>query len=318
MDCKSLQGFSQLTKMNQKLSSNNKNPRVLLIGNGINRAFGNSSWDDIIGKMSCRTYSEKEEKVLKGMPYPLQAVVASVDCVDMGIELFAKELCENKITEQQKVILRKLISNHYDAILTTNYSYEIEYALDEAFSCKYKQKCSHRKTTYTGNTVDEQFGLFKYQEVNLDGRLIPVWHIHGEAARPKSIVLGHYYYGKLLGRLQNYVSNVIRRHEGCCRHEKQFTPISWLDYFLVGDLHIVGLGLDMSEMDLWWLLNCKKINADKLGNGVVTWHEPNLETPQSLPKKLLAETYGMKVDTMSVEDGQYAEYYSKLLKALGN
>lgn len=291
-----------------------KRPRVLLLGNGINRAFGNSSWGDILDKMSCGAYSEKEIKKLKTMPYPLQAVVASADCVDKGVELFAKDLCSNEVNEKQKDILQKLIDNKYDAILTTNYSYEIEYAMDESFSCKYKQKCSHRKTTYKGTTVDEQFGLFKYNEVSCKDTTIPVWHIHGEAARPKSIVLGHYYYGKLLSRLQYYVSTVISRYEGCNRYKKSFTPKSWLDYFLVGDVDIIGLGLDTSEMDLWWLINCKKINCEKLGNGAVTWYEPNLNNENAFAKKVLAETYGMKVLTDTVGKEEFEKYYFQLVE----
>lgn len=288
-------------------------PRVLLLGNGINRAFGSNSWGDILDKMSCGTYSEKEIKMLKTLPYPLQAVVASADCVDKGVEIFAEDLCRNEVNEKQKEILQKLIKNKYDVILTTNYSYEIEYAIDESFSCKYKQKCSYRKTTYKGSSVDEQFGLFKYNEVKCEDKTIPVWHIHGEAARPKSIVIGHYYYGKLLSRLQYYVSNVISRYEGCNRYKKPFLPKSWLDYILVGDVDIIGLGLDTSEIDLWWLVNCKKINGEKLGRGDVTWYEPNLDNENAFTKKVLAKTYGMNVLTESVGKAEFEKYYLQLL-----
>lgn len=39
-----------------------------------------------------------------------------------------------------------------------------------------------------------------------------VWHIHGEAARHGTMILGHYYYGKLLSKMQQYVSSLIARH----------------------------------------------------------------------------------------------------------
>lgn len=291
-----------------------KHPKILLLGNGINRAYGSNSWDDILGGISCGTYSEKEINMLKKLPYPMQAVVASADCVDKGVEIFAEDLCKNEVNEIQKDILRLLIENRYDTVLTTNYSYEIECALDDNFLCKYKQKSSYRKTSYKGTNVDEQFGLFKYMEVNHNDVMIPIWHIHGEAARPKSIILGHYYYGKLLSRLQCYVSNVISRYEGCNRYKKDFIPQSWLDYFLIGDVDIIGLGLDASEMDLWWLINCKKINSEKLGRCTVNWYEPNLDSDSAFAKKVLAKTYGVNVKTEIVGNGEFEKYYRRLVE----
>ena len=32
----------------------------------------------------------------------------------------------------------------------------------------------------------------------------------------------------------------------------------WLDSFVLGNVNILGLGMDFSELDLWWLLNRKK------------------------------------------------------------
>lgn len=291
-------------------------PKILLLGNGINRAFGSDSWGDILGRISCGTYTKKEIELLKGMPYPLQAVVASGACVDKGVELFAEKLCDAKLGEQHRDVLISLINNNFDAILTTNYSYEIEAAIDELFISKYKQRCSYRKSDYKGSTVDSQFGLFHYNNMQIEEDFIPIWHIHGEAARPKSIVLGHYYYGKLLSRLQYYVSNVISRYEGCNRYKKSFAPRSWLDYFLISDVHIVGLGLDTSELDLWWLINCKKIHSDKLGQGSIIWHEPNLDAKNSFSRKTLAETYGVKIDTHIVKANGYKQYYSSCISSL--
>ena len=30
---------------------------------------------------------------------------------------------------------------------------------------------------------------------------------------------------------------------------------SWIDLFFISDVHVVGYGFDMSEIDLWWILN---------------------------------------------------------------
>ena len=31
----------------------------------------------------------------------------------------------------------------------------------------------------------------------------------------------------------------------------------WLDYFLMGDVHAVGFGFDLSEFDIWWAIERK-------------------------------------------------------------
>ena len=40
---------------------------------------------------------------------------------------------------------------------------------------------------------------------------------------------------------------------------------SWLDYFLMSNLYIVGLGMDFSEFDLWWILNRRMRENQKSG-----------------------------------------------------
>ena len=111
--------------------------------------------------------------------------------------------------------------------------------------------------TNEGNEPRKQFGIYKYFEI--DGKSI--WHIHGEAAIPKSMILGHYYYGKLLSEIQNRVPQFMRSYKMAISKGISVTYKSWIDYFLVGDIHIIGLSLDPSEMDLWWLINFKNATS---------------------------------------------------------
>lgn len=92
------------------------------------------------------------------------------------------------------------------------------------------------------------------------------------------------------------------------RHGEPFYPRSWVDYLLFGDVTILGLGMSMCEMDLWWLMNCKKRN----GRGKITYIEPNV----SNDKKLLAKAYGVEVITPEVGEGGYPEYYARILESL--
>ena len=83
---------------------------------------------------------------------------------------------------------------------------------------------------------------------------------------------------------------------------------SWLDYFLLGDVHIVGLGMSLSELDLWWLVNCKKRHFP---DRTVTLYKPDIRPEE----KLLAEAYGVRVNTAGFT-GDYKAYYQWLYEEL--
>lgn len=287
-------------------------PKVLLLGNGINRSFNANSWDSLIDNLSCGKYGKAKQKLVSSMPYPLQAVIASEDCVNEGCELLAKELVKVEVEEEQSSILNNLLNQGFDAVLTTNYTYDVEKAVCPGFQVGFQKRSKYRITTFKGNTADEQYGLFKCMMLDNDCGAMPVWHIHGEAARPNSMVLGHYYYGNLLGRIQQRASEIIRRYEGCKKYKRSFQPHSWVDYFLIGDVYIVGLGMDFFEMDLWWLVNCKRRHSD-IFPGKVKWFEPNLDTDKCFAKKELAELYSITTRSETVKgDEGYKAYYRNL------
>ena len=85
-------------------------------------------------------------------------------------------------------------------------------------------------------------------EKNKDGRILlqtynrfpgssqEIWHIHGEARKPNSIVLGHLYYGNLLTRCSGYLYGDAGCEEG--------EVFSWVDAFMLGDVYTLGFGYD--------------------------------------------------------------------------
>ena len=106
--------------------------------------------------------------------------------------------------------------------------------------------------------------------------------IHGEARKPDSMIIGNYYYGKLLRRcverLDGDFSNENphqRSRTGRSKtdyfkiNKSQNRPIkvgSWIDAFVLGDVYVLGFGLDFSEVDIWWLLEYKANHTDLCGN----------------------------------------------------
>ena len=234
----------------------NTNDKVILVGNGINRTYGVSSWDGLIARIQTKELTEDEKEVLKNVPYPLQPVILTEDNIDKKMKDIAEELSSFKPSEEEIKLIQNLLTLPVETILTTDYTYEIEKSILPEFECKVGRSSKFRKKTYKLAGKYEMNRLHTYFQVADDKPTI--WHIHGEAAKPDTMVLGHYYYGKNLAKIQQYVSNLISRYKSAVSKGQTFNYQSWVDYFLLCDVYIVGLGMDMSEMDLWWLVNCKK------------------------------------------------------------
>ena len=285
-------------------------PNVLLLGNGINKAFGKSSWDELIDEIATETFTKEEKARIEKMPYPLRPVIVTNDQVDVRLDKISKKMVPTDLESGQKELIKSFVNMDFDAILTTNYTYEIEKAIDESFLCKPKAPCKYRTYLSECSSRDKQFCLERCMKVPSENGNKYIWHIHGEAALPTTMILGHYYYGKLLSKIQQYITTFKKRYEGCNRHKRDFQPKSWIDYFLIGNVHVVGFGMDLAELDLWWLINCKKRNAKDYGN--IFFYEPNMDSDRHFAKRKLAEAYGVNVVTKPVET-DYQHYYMELV-----
>ena len=271
-------------------------PKVLLLGNGINRAFGMASWENLLDSIS-------QGKVLDldNVPYPLRAVILTNDNVGNNMKEIAPMLAKMRASTEEEQLLRSIVLP-FDVVLTSNYTYELEKALCPEFKICINSPCKFRKFARIDTTTFARNALHTYFEFsNMDKS---IWHIHGEAAKPDTMVLGHYYYGKLLAEMQKYISVLIKRYKTCKTTGNAFEYRSWMDYFLIGDVTIVGFGLDLSEIDLWWLINAKKRHFPETH---ITFYKPDIKESE----KLLAEAYGIKVVSDKFEDS-FTDYYYKL------
>ena len=291
-----------------------KTPNVLLLGNGINRAFGASSWDDIISGLSTGEYDSKPgwAKEIQKLPNSLQTIVISSDSVHDGMKQVSEKLMPCSLKAEHGNMLRNYLDLNFDAVLTTNYSYEIEKALLHDFTIIQGKASKYRNRTMIGTKPQEQFGIFKYLDV--DGKNI--WHVHGEAAKADSMVLGHYYYGKLLSEIQNRVPQFIGAYKVSKTRRIDITIKSWIDYFLIGNIYIVGLSLDPSEMDLWWLINCKKRNFCNCGK--IYLYEPNMENDKHIALRALADTFDISYSKTTVKKGGYKDYYRSVIDSIAS
>lgn len=275
-------------------------PSVLLLGNGINRAYDFASWDGLLLSLQNKPLGDEDKKVLDGVPYPLQAVIMSGDHVDEQMKNISMHLAELIPPEEEQKVLRQFAQLPIEAILTTNYTYEMEKSLSTDFSCKAGCKCKYRKSRNPDASKYEAEQLYTCFE--LSENTPSIWHIHGEAARPGTMIIGHYYYGKLIAKAQKYLAVHMASYKSFVYGKTDYMPNSWLDYFMLGDIYIIGLGMDLSEMDLWWLVNYKKRHFP---HTKITLFKPDIKSAE----RMLAEAYQIEVSEDGLCENAYKDYY---------
>lgn len=235
-----------------------KRPNVLLIGNGLilNSSINKNvkKWDEYVLSLPNEVIDSKEREKYKNIPYSILASLLSdkddskrynsyLNCFETQELLFDSSL-------------KKIATLPVDAILTTNYTYEIENIFYQKFSIlKDKTKFSY----YYSNKADGKYLLHHYNKFPNSPE---IWHIHGELRRKSSIILTHDEYVKLIGKL---VEENNKNSNKYVSFENHLKINSWLDYFIVGNLYIIGFSMDFSEVDLWWILNRRKREKGTVG-----------------------------------------------------
>lgn len=339
---------------------NGERPKVLLLGNGLMRAYGGVSWDDFLDEIKDKNAFPHPARQYM-LPMPLKAAMLANNNLSANLREIVKEgkveqefSSDHKIdwgsfvrtTEEMRTQICRLVNCGFDYVLTTNYSYEIEAALlgNEKLSPKQVAKLMNFHEVENAQT---QFLINTFNRVGD----VSVWHIHGEARKPDSMILGHYYYGKLLRRCVARLDGTreITEDKKPAYHgkEKEFIRNikakrpqrvgSWIDAFVLGDVYILGFGMDFSEADLWWLIEYKRNHPEFCGETI--FFDPGkdniskCEYDSTLPCEklesfiranqckvlLLRETYGVQTETLGVsihraED--YKNFYNKAIEEI--
>ncbi len=311
-------------------------PQVLLVGNGLNRAFQGDSWKNAVLKMwkNQRLKTETEKEAAKeALPYPFLIVLGTNDNVDTVLkeEEENEEKAENKEKKIKKIneyfptikdtpeltaMYGKLLTAGFDHILTTNYTYELERtAYPNVISIENYAARNLQSVSVPNKAPERKYLLHTYYNVEYEGHKNKIWHIHGEVRKPDSIILGHDYYGRLLNK---YQSEFAERKDKQFMHQKEGKdPImnSWLDAFIMGDVHVLGFGYDLSEFDLWWLLSRKKRENAECGK--VYFYEPSFGKEM---KHELMRAYGVKVSDLGFDSEKvdYKAFYEKAIEHICN
>lgn len=240
---------------------------ALLIGNGLNRCYEDNdsqiSWSSLLQKIA------KDDNVpfndSNSFPLEYECLVNSI-CEKRnksGKPLhFDAVLIETKtaIAEQVEAQFPPLNSIHHrfmnlpiDEIMTTNYDYVLERTFSPNISL---QSIKASRVVDKNNRAETKYSLKR--KLALSQKIFH--HIHGEANDPDSLCLGYGHYADSLTKIRDYVKGKVRVSNGSISTfsknsaEQSLAAKRWCDLFFTHDVHIVGLTLDVCEIDLWWLL----------------------------------------------------------------
>ena len=286
-----------------------RRPQVLLMGNGLTYGTG-VPWHELIRKVARPgiDLSEYEQRGPEGdfirfhVPNTVLTLATSETDDAARHKQYGQALACPSYPPNDA--LKTLLSLPFDAVLTTNYTYEAEAALFPRYpGLTDKSKLNYAWTT--DDQGDNKYLLRTFNRVRAGGP--DIWHIHGELRRPSSIILSHDEYARLVHHILAYNESRGRDYE---KFAAELKFKSWVDYFLMGDVYILGLGMDFSEFDLLWLLGRRRRLRERAGCGKLFFYEP--ETNENHHKQRALRDAGAEVRSCGVRicgGDDYARFY---------
>lgn len=286
----------------------------LLVGNGINRVTNqDAAWEQVLRALCVNELSRYELEHVKHKPFALlyEEIVFAHSRPGKVADLESKRRVANLVSSfEPNEFHRRLMRAPVKHVLTTNYDYTLERAT--------------RSSPIRSNLMSEsKYSAFRRRTVDQ----MHVWHIHGESEAPNTITLGYDQYSGYLQKLRAYATSERDGKKGSPfkRGERHFDaldagPYSWLDVFFRDDVHIVGCGLDFTEIDLWWALTYKKklqILQRSVGRTVFhCWYSGELDESSTAKNSLLA-ALGVEVESRDCSGGFEAAYDQLLGETFG-
>lgn len=291
---------------------NERRPQVLLLGNGLTYDAG-ISWYELIRKVARKDVDvnkyEKERVNERFTGYYVPNTVLTLATSETDDSNRHKQYGKafDQIIYQGNDYISQLVELPFDAILTANYTYEIEYSLFP----RYIDLSAQGKRKYAYQTCDKSEGRYLLRTYNrLDKNKPDIWHIHGELRRPSSIILSHDEYARMIHQILAYNKDRGSDYE---KKKNELRFDSWVDYYLMGDVYVLGLSLDFSDFDLWWLLGRRL--REKAECGKFIFYEPVEE--KNKYKQLALIDSGVDVRTCNkniCQGDQYGCFYEEAIR----
>jgi len=293
-------------------------PQILLMGNGLEFKSGQKRWEQLLSELTVADSLPVTPEQKNATPFPLLYQVLSTHApapaqltraqIDEEAARLANAI--KALTNRSNEFLDKLPQLDLDHIFTTNYSYCVENAFFPAADFSN----SRTRTRYRLRLGDKPERDYKLQSCYLARsatRDTGIWHIHGEAQVPNGIVMSHDRYGRLLTRIVRLCEGQSYRGDPNAAVQREFN--SWPELFLHADIYILGLRLDVSEFDLWWLLRRKQ--RERYADGRVYYYEA---PPYTDMRHLLMQATGITLCDLGFRDkSDYDAFYHAALDDIG-
>jgi len=278
----------------------------LLLGNGINRVALQRGWNEILRELATTFGGIDLVPHIESKPLSMfiEELCARSSMPFQKAEHTVKVEFAKLLKQIESVEAHKRVCGQFNVIMTTNYDFTIE----ETFAGPL-----HSPTFLA---PESRYSLFRRHTAGKK----EIWHVHGDVARPGSMVLGFDHYAGYLQKIRNYVTDSVevKGHphgrvgspvkNGILEFTDNRSVYSWVDYFLRDHIHIVGLGLDFTEIDLWWLLLHKRRRRHQTGQ-VFYYHVSLDREANETPVTSLLRSLNVKV--VPVVAGNYHDCYLK-------
>lgn len=288
---------------------------ALLLGNGVNRLNNDgASWEHLLKTLATSGNRERELEYVKQKPFALlyeEIFLKTSPSESAKDEMALKRRIADLISNlRQNEFHRRFMQADVRHILTTNYDYNLEMA----------SGLGHSRANLA---AESKYSVFRRRAVGDKY----VWHIHGEKGAPSTITLGYDQYCGYLQKLRAYATAERNLDNGSpfklqdlSFDEHKGRRYSWLDVFFRDDVHIIGLTLDFTEIDLWWVLTYKarlRARGFKVGSTCFhDWHAGEADEDLRAKHSLLA-SLGVRVELTRVSTGYETAYDSFLHDILG-
>lgn len=296
-------------------------PQILLIGNGLEYDSGQESWSKLLERLTVEDAISLTKTQRDSIPFPMLYQLLSTHApapTHLSKELLHEE--ENSLKDAMALLkhdtngyLDRLPGLNADHIMTTNYSYCLEKAFFPKLNFTKSSARSSKRLRLGGKEFAKErdyrpHSCYLARSADTDTGL---WHIHGECSVPGGVILSYDRYGRLLCSIKEICSNQTysSREDGI--FQKKFT--SWPELFLYGDVYILGLGMEFSEFDLWWLLRRKQ--RERYSDGKTYFYERSPKNGFQCNKHLMMQASGVILcDVGCTEADSYDKFYAAALE----
>ncbi len=300
-----------------------RRPQVVLFGNGLNynEKF---KWAKLLYSVEAEGFDRSpfcsdcsyssEDKIDERIPFSIYASISSPVEDNIRSKNIINQLEKYDYTKLDH--LKRIADIAADAYLTTNYTYDLEASIKKDVQeissktiSKYRKVIRYSKS-FKGTS--EKYLLHTYNSFRHNGIEKKIWHIHGDMKVPNSMILTLDDYARHIGKLVECNALAGNKYD---KFSSSLKITSWMDYFIVADIYILGLGFDYSEFDLWWLLARRQREKDQSLLGKIRYYDHDNTEGNKMKHKML-QSFGVDVQTIPLNCDGYDAHYTACIDAI--